>query len=365
MTDLRPTEIAIGPGVYFDMPEEVYHAAPALSASGIKNLLISPLDYWIASSLNPAYVDVKTDEMATGTAFHRRLLEPERFASLYAAQPTKEDYPDAIDGAESLRAECERLGLKKGGRIADMCDRILDADPRAQLWPVIREMALADLGDRVLLKPAALADIERMAGIVLAHQSARMALSGGYPEVSIFWTDPEYGVPMKSRLDYLKVKAVVDIKSFNNSLGRPIDAAVAHATVSQRHHVQAAVYADAVEHAKAMLRQGKSAAIHGGDDIPNDWFVNLAACRQHTFVFVFIEQGPVTNVRVREFRRHETYAGMGGTTNAYWQAAHDGYRLGVRRYAECMERFGPDKPWIEDVPAKPFTDQDFPLWALN
>lgn len=358
--------MTIEPGIYFGMDEAEYHAAPALSSSGIRHLLVSPLDYWINSHMNPEYVDEKTPAMEIGTAFHRRLLEPERFAAMYAPIPSKADYPDAIDGAEGLRAECERLGLKKSGRIADLCERILEADPDAELWPVIERDILADLAGRVLLKPAVMADIERAARIVLAHQSAAKALSGGVSEVSIFWIDGETGAPMKARIDHLKTKAIVDLKSFNNPFSKPVDAAVASAVANGRYDVQAAVYDAAVTAAKAMLLERKSGAIHGEAPVDNDWLVSFASCKRHAFVFVFIEQGPVTNVRVREFCPTETLGGIGGgTSNLYWQAGMAGFREGVRRYARCMAHFGPDKPWIEDAPMRAFRDDEFPLYFFN
>lgn len=355
------------PGIYFGLPEEIYHADPALSSSGIRNLLVSPLDYWIASPLNPEYLDAKTEAMIQGTAFHRRLLEPERFAAMYATEPQKDDYPDAIDGADALKKECERLDIKKGGKIADLCDRILDADPRAKLWPVIKQGLMADLDGRILLKPTAFADIQRMAKIVFAHTEATKALTGGMAEVSIFWVDTITGIRMKARVDYLKIKATIDIKSFSNPLSKPVDAAVASAVPNGRYDVQAVLYDVALMHAKGMLRRDKTKAIHNltGHDIDNDWLVSLAACEQHAFYFVFIETGPVTNVRVREFRKHDTHGGLGGTANLYWQSGMAGLQEGMKRYVRCMKEFGPDKPWIEDEPARAFADQEFPMWMFS
>ena len=355
------------PGIYFGLDEAEYHADPALSSSGIRNILISPLDYWAASSMNPAYEDIKTPAMQNGTAFHRRLLEPERFSSIYAAEPQKSDYPGAIDGAEDLRKECERLDVKKGGKISDLCERILAADPRAKLWPVIKESLLEDLKGRTLLKPDVAADLDRTAKIVFAHQSAKMALTGGLSEVSIFWIDPETGIRMKARLDYLKVKAIIDIKTFSNSLSKPIDTAIAMALANGRYDVQAVIYQDAVRAAKTMLHKNKTKAIHcnSGEGVDNDWLVSFASCEQHAFAFVFIEQGAVTNVRVREFRQLETYGGQGASSNMYWQSGHAAYREGVRRYVECLKEFGLDQPWITDEPMKPFRDEEFPLWLFN
>ena len=41
------------PGIYFGMPEDVYHAIHAVSASGLKKLATSNMDYWACSPLNP------------------------------------------------------------------------------------------------------------------------------------------------------------------------------------------------------------------------------------------------------------------------------------------------------------------------
>ena len=36
----------IEPGIYFDLPDHLYHAAEGLSCSGIKHLTVSRLNYW-------------------------------------------------------------------------------------------------------------------------------------------------------------------------------------------------------------------------------------------------------------------------------------------------------------------------------
>lgn len=351
------------PGIYFGLPEDDYHKDPALSSSGIRKLLTSPLDFWVNSPLNPAFVDEKTEAMIVGTAFHRRLLEPERFAQLYAVAPAREDYPDAVDGAEDLRKLCADLGVKKSGTIADMCERILEANPGAELWPVIKAGLLKQTAGKIVLRPSVQSDIERAARIVLMHQAAVRAMSGGYAEVSIFWIDPESGVRLKARLDYLKVKAIVDLKTFSNPLGKPIGSAVASAVANGGYHVQAVMYDQAVKAAKYLLRTQKSAAVHFvGHDVPNDWLTSFAACETHAFVFVFIEQGPVTNVVVREFRRVD---GNGGTENIAWSAGRNGIREAIRTYETCMATHGPDKPWIVDYPMAPFSDVEFPIWMMN
>lgn len=353
------------PGIFFDMPEETYRAIPALSSSGIRDLLISPLDYWTNSPLNPAYVDEKTDAMILGTAFHRRLLEPEKFERIYAAWPRREDYPDAVDGGDDLKALCGELGLKKSGKIMDMCERILGANPDAELWPIIKAEMMTRLKGMTLLKASDLSDIERASHIITAHSSAAKALTGGQAEVSIFWVDEETGVPLKIRVDYLKVKALLDVKSFSNPLGKPIPSALASAVANGRYDVQAVMYNLGVEIAKAMLRKQGASVLHGADKIDHEWILAFAACQRHTFAFLFVQTGPVTNVRLREFRETELYGGQGMTQNAYWGSGLMGFRKGVHRYVECMKEFGTGKPWIDDEPMRAFRDEEMPMYLFN
>ncbi len=147
------------PGIYFDMPEDVYHAVRALSATGVKDLLTSPLTYWCKSPLNPDRVDVDTQARANGKAMHIRVLAgKEAFARVYAYRPDPADYPEALDGAEALREKCRELDLRVGGKIADLCDRIREADPDVQLWPDVVAAFEAD-NEGLILLPCDMRDL--------------------------------------------------------------------------------------------------------------------------------------------------------------------------------------------------------------
>src|SRR3546814_14526079 len=65
------------------------------------------------------------------------------------------------------------------------------------------------------------------------HPDLSKAFSGGHPEVSIFWQDEQTGISCKARLDYLKARAIVDLKTFSNPLSKPIDKAIS--TRSEEH----------------------------------------------------------------------------------------------------------------------------------
>ena len=357
------------PGLYFDLNDEEYHADTALSASGVVNLLVSPLTFWVNSAFNPEREDVSSEAKERGRAFHTRLLEgEERYDALYAAPPDIADYPDALDGAETLRAKCADLEIKKGGTIAELCGRIHEADPDAVLWPLVMAEFRDDNGGKTIIKPDLAQDIHRKARIVEMHDSAKKAFRGGWPEVSAFWFD-ETGVPMKARFDYLKARAVVDLKTFTNSLGLPVDAAIARAVANYRYHVKAALYMDAVEAMKELIRDQGPDVVHGAENgygRPSvDWLEAFLDPAPHAFVFVFLEAGAVPNVRVREFRRTVTGAKSGATANLYWQSGYAAYRQGVESYRDCLAHYGPGLPWIAPEPMRPFADEDFPVWMTD
>src|SRR5205085_1736602 len=99
------------PGVYFGMPEEEYHRAFALSATGIKHLRISPLDFWARSPLNAERIADESEARIIGRAYHKRIIEGQRaFAARYAADLDPAEYPEALRTNEELKTAIERVG---------------------------------------------------------------------------------------------------------------------------------------------------------------------------------------------------------------------------------------------------------------
>lgn len=354
------------PGVYFAMPEDEYHADPSLSASGIKDIHVTPLTFWMRSGFNPHRADDSSEPKERGKAFHARLLEGAAvFAERYAVAPVIEDYPDAIDGGADLKVRCKELGLPVSGTIAELCERIRSKDPEAVLWPMIMlafNESVHGSGKTVIKRKLA-DEIERQARIIEMHSATEKALRGGFSEVSIFWADAETGVPMKSRIDYLKARAAVEMKTFTNPMGKPIDAAIASSVANNKYFVDAIVRLEAVEQAKTMLRKGGLDVVHGGGEMAGEaWLNAFTDPAPHAFVFLFLEAGDVPNVRVREFKQRETAK---GDENLYWTKGHAMFRQGVELYRQFLEHYGPDLPWVDPQPLRPFYDSDFAVWALE
>lgn len=144
-------------GVVDDLDELAYHAHPALSSTGAKQLLANPARFrWI-----------REHGQAPKRAFD--------FGSL---------------------AHLEVLG--KGAQI-DVVE--------AEDWRTKAAREQRDKAREAGLIPALVRDVEQaraMAAAVRAHPAAADLFSRGDAERSMFWTDPATGVPMRARTDWFR-----------------------------------------------------------------------------------------------------------------------------------------------------------------
>jgi hypothetical protein len=62
-----------------------------------------------------------------------------------------------------------------------------------------------------------------VAKAVKAHPLAGAILSEGRPEVTLRWDDPETGVPLRGRIDWLRDNAIVDLKTCGRYGGSELD----------------------------------------------------------------------------------------------------------------------------------------------
>ena len=342
------------PGIYFGLPEAVYHAVPALSNSGIKWLMVSPMDFWARSHLNPDYEPEEKDCFTLGTAYDVRITEGKgAFYGRYAAALDPEDHPDALTTADDLRAALRDAGAKVGGNKPDLIARLIEVNPAlaANIWDVMLDDHLKHHEGKILLDQDTISKVEIAAAMVEHHPQLSKAFTGGYPQVSIFWTCPETGCPMKSRFDYLKTRAIVDLKTMANPHGKPIDRAVTYEMASRRYHIQAAVYQEAVEALKAMIRQDRESAVHGEPE--PSWVDGLAAANEHAFLFVFLQTGVAPVARGYQFPKGLVF---------------DCGKIVVRemkaRYVEYLDRFG-ESPWVDTTEIRSFADEEFPVFMTE
>ncbi len=342
-------------GVYFGLDEETYHRAFALSASGIKSLRVTPLDFWARSVLNPRLEDVLEEEgdseaKQIGRAYDTRIVSgAQAFRAAYAPSIHADDYPDALRTVDDLKEALTKAGLRIKGKKADLIEMLLGADPTAQIWDVIKESYEAEHDGKEFLPHKLLTKIEIAAAMIEKHPTLSKAFTGGAPQVSIFWVDKTQGVPCKARLDYLKPSAIVDLKSFANMMGKPLEVAIPREIASRKYHVQGAMYDEAVSHVAGFI---KAERVFGKAD-PN-FLAALARNQPKTFLFVFQMKGPAPVARGITLPREGMLFRVG-------QSEIENAKVAFRA---AWEKFGTD-PWIDDSPITALDDAAVPPWALE
>ncbi|EHA9560404.1 exonuclease VIII, partial [Salmonella enterica subsp. enterica] len=193
----------IQPGIYYDIPNEAYHAGPGVSKSQLDDIADTPAIYLWRKN---APVDTeKTKTLDTGTAFHCRILEPEEFSKRFIIAPEFNRRTSAGKEEEkTFLEECARTG---------------------------RTVFTAEEGRK----------IELMYQSVMALPLGQWLVeSAGYAESSVYWEDPETGILCRCRPDkiipefhwIMDVKTTADIQRFRT------------AYYDYRYHVQDAFYSD-------------------------------------------------------------------------------------------------------------------------
>jgi hypothetical protein len=351
------------PGIYFGMSDEVYHADPSFSASGIKDIVVSPLDYWMKSAMNPNKVDKSSDAKELGKAYHKLILEGEKaFHDAYAVEPCEEDHDGLLKTGDQLKARCKELGLKASGTLAEMSERIREVDAVVPLWSEIMSDFEEEAAGKERITRANWLRIQTAHRIIGQMESIKGMFENGMAEVAIFWRHPT-GVRMKCKVDYLKLQWLIDLKSFANKMSKPIDDAVTGELFSNRYFVQPVVYQDGLAAAKRLYAKHGAEIVHG--DVDMGWLDAVMKTEKHRFAFLFQQTGDCPNALAREFGEFERFGAKGTTHNAYWTQGEMAYRYGVETYRRFMDLYGPHTPWVADHGFRPFRDEDFKPWMLD
>jgi PDDEXK-like uncharacterized protein DUF3799 len=241
-------------GIFFDLPEDDYHADPALGSTDLRRLLASGPDYWWQSPLNPNPPERKASPaLDFGRALHKLVLEGNQaFSVRYVRRPD-----------DLVR---------------------LDAKAKAQLCPNGETVIDGDDFDRI-----------KVSGELIAkNPDLAAAFEGGVPEVSVFWEetlDDGFVVRCKARFDYLKIRGVGDLKSIRNYMSKPFAEACTRSIVEYRYDMQAAHYLQGRGQLGRLVEDG---LVFGDHDAA--WLKRTAACQTFAFQWVFFqaEGAPIT-----------------------------------------------------------------------
>lgn len=219
--------ITLGEGLHEGVPMDVYHgnctAGPSVSGSVLFTLHEScPAKALASHYLSPwDGDDEETEAMALGSAAHTLILEGDAaFADRYAIKPADMNF----------------------------------ATKEGKAWK-------ADNGDRVIIRAADFDRLRAMRAAINDHPAARNAFAEGRPEVTAIWKDPETGLYLKTRPDWLRNGLSINYKT-------AVDASEEHWTrqaIKLGYHVSAALGFDVL---KALDHQAHAAFLTQEKTVP-------------------------------------------------------------------------------------------------
>lgn len=325
-------EVTVEPGIYHGMPFAEYRETPGLSNSAMKDLAVSPLRYWHLHVNPNRPADRETPEMQFGTALHCAVLEPDSFETRFCREIDPDEYPGILVTIDDMRQWLRDKGhTPKGTRKSEVIAQVQTHDPTAPILDVLQRWhEQANQGKTEL----SVYDWRRAQNAALAlHREpvVQKILENGQSEVSVFAADPDSGVMLKGRMDWVTPEIIFDPKTFTQKRGKSIDKSVADAIFYEDYHRQGCMYSklDALATGKPPRR----------------------------FILGFVESEEPHEVRIREL-----VPKVGGEPNLYWMRALLEIRGLIRTYDECWTQFGSD-PWRVDRDADPLIDAEIPQLA--
>lgn len=295
----------IADGIYFELAADEYHADASLGSTDHRRLLRSAADYWWCSALNPAR-EVDDNESAAliiGRAMHSCVLDGRRtFLDLYAPTFHKGNVKAGIEELKVIR-EAGKIPLK---------------------FPDYQRILAAD-------------------ALIKANPAISTAFEGGRREVSIFWTTLE-GVPCKARIDYLKPRALIDLKSIRNMRETEFVDACRRRIADYRYDIQAAHYMEA----RAVM-PGLPVFGYAGDAA---WLERVMTAPEYAFTIIFFQgdDAPIS------------WGCSLSPKNPILEIARRSISAARWRYSQYLEQFGTGNAWVLSEPLAELSLEEMPKW---
>jgi hypothetical protein len=228
--------------IFGGIVDDAYHAGPGISSSGLKEIARTPLHYW-EKYINPDH-ERKEDSavFALGKAIHAAILEPERFANEYIAEPLPSDLPDHLNSLTDYKDMAKELSLKGVSTLnkPELKAALLGVNPDLKFF----DDAFAEITQgKKIIKPEHMDSCENIAGKVRENKAARFLLKDGQAEQSVYWVDEVTGVLCRVRPDYLSSVACLDVKSTEDASKEAFERSI----WNYGYYISAAFYLDGIK----------------------------------------------------------------------------------------------------------------------
>lgn len=388
------------PGIYFGMSDEKYHAIAALSNSGIKKLAASPMIFWADTPwLNAEkrrQIEEQEEEKAHhifGKAYHCRIMEgASTYAQRYAVELDADDFPDCLESTAQIKAAIgqfeaeafdrkgDSVGMKPVKPVSKVPDKMPDGsdyeraavkadwiaqlialDPQAQIFANLQSEHGKLHAGKTFLTADQHRELEIAALMVERDPEVRHAFKGGYAEVVLIWRCAKTGILMKAKVDYLKIKAMVDLKSIANKFERSIENAIRFEIASYKYNLQPTVYFEGAEAVRQLVRDRKAEIWIANDYLPGieaksiiEWTYRWAShCLPDEWLWVFQQKGRAPITRGVWFPRGVTL-----------MMSKDIVAEAKRRFIKFSQAFG-SGPWLDVKPIYTIADEEIPQSATD
>ena len=157
----------------------------------------------------------------------------------------------------------------------------------------------------------------------------------------------DVSIKNKCRIDYLKARASVDLKSIRNTRNIGFATACRRAISDFRYDVQAQHYREGREMLPGLIADG---AVFGDHD--STWLGRIARTTAAAFVFVFYqaEGAPLS------------YGTVLSPDNPILAIARETIDVAEANFLEYRDRYGLERPWLLDEPLGELELSDMPPW---
>lgn len=312
------------PGIYPDLTNEEYHAAPGHSKTGVQILADKEISHYL-HYLEHGTKD--TTAKSLGDAIHVAVLEPELFQHAFIDSKPPAELGNWRHDRVAV-AVSEGMSIEAAAKTAKVStSKAEEYLARDDVQQMLEHYKVYPPGSTPSISADDLETAQRCRDAVLAHDEAREYIEGAVTEQSAFWIDEETGLLCKCRPDISKGSILADLKSTRDASPRGF----ARECGKYGYHLQDAMYSEG-------------------------W--GIATGQQvEAFVFIAVETGEV--LRGGKVT-HEVAVYQLGTESH--QRGIEAMRFGLEKYAswEASKSLGSE---IWTGYPKEITEIDVPAWA--
>lgn len=270
-------------------------------------------------------------------------------------QPVK-PWAKVTDTMPDTGEEYQRAAVK-----ADWIRQLLELEPEAEIFDVLQAQFLAEHDGKLVITAEQYQQLHVATHMIEHDPEIQDAFRGGYAEVTLIWYCEKTGVPMKARVDYLKLDEIVDLKTVGNQRDRSIETAIRFEIAGYHYNFQPVVYFEGVDAVREVVRKQGLSAIHvaEGYGYPADdvrtWALKWAKSRAPVeFLWVFQQKGDAPITRGVRFPRT-------GITHQDTEFLIDRAKRHFLQFSEVFET----EPWLDIKPVYTIADEDIPRQATE